>query len=66
MEDRITELEIRLAFQDDLLDALNRTVAEQQIDLARLQAELVSLSHYIRTLELPGRSKPEEEIPPHY
>jgi len=66
MEDRMTELEIRLAFQDDLLDTLNRTVAEQQLRIARLQAELRELSDYLRSLELPGRGKPEEEVPPHY
>lgn len=67
MEDRITELEIKLALQDDLLDTLNRTVAEQQLQISRMYGELVSLSQYIRSMELPGgRSKPEDEIPPHY
>jgi len=67
MEDRMTELEIRLAFQDDLLDTLNRTVAEQQLQIVRLQTELRELGDYLRTLEQPaGRGKPEEEIPPHY
>ncbi|MFC4158320.1 SlyX family protein [Chitinimonas lacunae] len=65
-ESRLTELEIRLALQDNLVDELNRVIALQQQQIDRLQAELRSLHQHVRTLEPAGRGSPEQEIPPHY
>lgn len=39
-EDRITELEIRLAWQDDLLDNLNQALIRQQQQLDLMQQQL--------------------------
>lgn len=66
MESRLTELEIRQALQDDLLDELNRTVANQQKQIAALQQELRVLCQYIQTMEPASRGTPAQEIPPHY
>ncbi|SMC29338.1 SlyX protein [Andreprevotia lacus DSM 23236] len=69
MEARITELEIKLALQDDLLDTLNNIVAAQQQQIDRLQLDLRALANHVRNMEGPGpagQSKPEDEIPPHY
>ncbi len=66
MESRITELEIRLALQDDLLDTLNRTVAEQQMQILRLQQELHELYRHLQAMEPSARQLPQQEIPPHY
>ncbi len=66
MESRITELEIRLALQDDLLDTLNRTVAEQQQQITRLQQELHGLYQHLQALEPASRNLATHEIPPHY
>lgn len=67
MESRLTELEIRLALQDDLLDTLNRTVAEQQLQILRLQQELRELYQHLQALEPSARQlPPQQEIPPHY
>ncbi|MBS1154370.1 MAG: hypothetical protein H6R07_294 [Proteobacteria bacterium] len=66
MESRITELEIRLALQDELLDTLNRTVAEQQLQIIRLQQELHGLCQHLQALEPAARNLPAQEIPPHY
>lgn len=66
MKSRITELEIRLALQDDLLDTLNRTVAEQQLQIIRLQQELHGLCMHLQALEPASRNLPAQEIPPHY
>lgn len=66
MEDRITELEIRLALQDDLLDELNRTVARQQQQLEWLAREFRRLQEQMRAQE-PGKpASLLDEIPPHY
>lgn len=66
MESRITELEIRLALQDDLLETLNRTVAEQQQQILLLQMELRGLYQHLQALEPGGRNLPSQEVPPHY
>ena len=66
MESRLTELEIRQALQDDLLDELNRMVATQQKQILALQQEVRSLNQYIQALEPAGRGLPDQEIPPHY
>jgi len=66
MEDRVTELESRLAFQDDTIQALNDIVAEQQRMLDRLQLQVVALAR--RQEEMHGQFGIEEDEtpPPHY
>ena len=66
-EERITELEIRLALQDELLASLNDTVADlrQTLDLQQAQLRLL----YQRQQQAQDAGKhfaPQEEIPPHY
>ena len=66
-EERLNELETRLAFQDDLLETLNRIVADQQQELTELKALCRELLEQLRSL--PSQSatrRPEDEIPPHY
>lgn len=65
MEDRITELEIKAALQDDLLDELNRIVALQQQQMAWLVAEVRRLSEQQRTPDA-SKAGSADEIPPHY
>ncbi|MCW3482168.1 SlyX family protein [Neisseriaceae bacterium JH1-16] len=69
MEDRLIELESKVALQDDLLDALNLTVARQQQQIDLLQQQLRVLYQQFRA------NQPEsgissgslrDEIPPHY
>jgi SlyX protein len=66
VESRLAELEAKLAFAEDLIDDLNRTVFRQQEQLDRLQDQLRLLHR--RMQEAPGeeRRDPREEIPPHY
>ncbi len=67
MESRLTELEIKVALQDDLLDTLNLTIARQQQQIDLLQEQL----RHLYRMQQAG-SQPEEqrslrdEIPPHY
>jgi len=67
MESRLDELEIKVAYQEDLLDTLNMTVArlQQQCDL--LQAQFRALYQQVRTsAPMAAESDPAHEIPPHY
>lgn len=67
MESRIQELEIRVAFQDDLLSSLNAQVHAAHQGLARLRAEVDSLRASLEGLKSGMRAEPgEEPPPPHY
>lgn len=67
MEERITELEIKISYTEDLVDELNRMVYRQQLQIDLLAAE-------IRALREQQRNAPQseqafnlrDEIPPHY
>lgn len=67
METRLTNLETKVAFQDDLLESLNQTVAEQQQQIDLLQRQLRMLYDQLRTLAPSNMAAvTEEERPPHY
>jgi len=69
-DSRIIELEIKVAYQDDLLQILNQTVAGQQQTIERLQVTCQWLHERIRQLSETGSEKPgsplRHDIPPHY
>lgn len=64
---RIDELESRLAFQDDTIQALNDVLAAQQFELDRLRRslELVAKRQADLAAQVPGEAG-EESPPPHY
>ena len=70
MSDRLTELEIKLSLNEDLLEELNRTVYRQQEQIDLLQAQLRLL--YARIAAVGGEAEASQphslrdEIPPHY
>ena len=67
MESRLAEIEIKLSFSEDLLEALNRTVFRQQQQIEQLQQELRALRQQLKTDDSPGASRDmREETPPHY
>jgi SlyX protein len=68
-DERMNELESRLAFQDDLIDRLNDVVAAQDRQLLDLQARLDSLQRRVDELAeaAPASAAPPgHEVPPHY
>lgn len=66
-EQRLTDIETRIAFQEDVLDTLNKLVYQQQQKLDRLEALCASLSGQVQTLVEAGNAgKPGHEKPPHY
>lgn len=65
-QDRLTELETKLAFAEDLLEALNQTVVRQQGQIDALQQQLRLLHQRLKEA-LPDEARtPRDEIPPHY
>lgn len=66
-DDRIIELEIKTAYQEDLLQALNKIVAGQQQQIDRLEATCRMLNERIKSLSIEGgTSENIDEVPPHY
>lgn len=50
MQNRLDELETRLAFQDETLQILNTEVARQQQEIALLTQEIAALKAHLRSL----------------
>ncbi len=67
MEDRLTELEIKLSLTEDLVEELNRTVFRQQEQLELLQAQLRLLYKQVEATQPPSEQRSlRDEIPPQY
>lgn len=66
-EDRIIELEIKQAYQEDLIQALNQVVADQQKQIGKLEETCKLLHDKIKSLAMDDRlSGGLDERPPHY
>lgn len=65
-EDRITNLEIKLSFTEDLIDQLNQTVHKQQQQIEFLYRELKSIKEQASGEDGAGSNSPKDEVPPHY
>lgn len=66
LEGRVTELETRLAFQDDTIQALNEVVVDQQRQLERLALQMGQLIERYKELAGQFGEGGEEPPPPHY
>lgn len=64
VDERLVELEIKFARQDDLLDVLNQTVYRQQKRIDELEALCTALARHIKDMR--EASVPTNEKPPHY
>lgn len=68
-ERRLDELETRVAFQDDLIESLNETVARQDRELLELARRVAALESKIEDLAeaaTPAGGEAGQEVPPHY
>lgn len=66
MEDRITRLEEKSAFSDDLVEQLNQVIVRQQGQIDLLVREVTRLKRQAESSEAPGFRSLREELPPHY
>ena len=66
LEERVMDLESRLAFQDDAIEAMNDVLVTQQRVVERLQLQMAALLK--RQEEMGGQfeTSEEEAPPPHY
>lgn len=64
-DDRITNLEIKLSFTEDLIEKLNETIYTQQQQIEFLYRELKAIKEQASSSGGGGGSL-KDEIPPHY
>ena len=65
-DERITQLEIKQSYTEDLLDTLNDTVVKQQDQIDLLLRELVQLRRQASDDGMPRQRSLRDELPPHY
>jgi SlyX protein len=63
---RLTELEIKASFTEDLVDHLNDLVARQQEQIALLIREVGKLKDRAPDTGGSATRDPRDELPPHY
>lgn len=66
LEDRVTDLESQLAFQDDTIQALSDVLATQQRAVERLQLQMAALLKRQEDMAGQFETFEEEAPPPHY
>jgi len=66
MDSRITELEIKISYAEDMIDELNRVVFRQQQQIDLLLGQIKSLREQVQNAA-PGEPRSlRDELPPHY
>ena len=66
-EERLLNIETTLAFQDDLLTVLNKTVADQQLKIDALEKQLsLAIERLVDMSEVMASANIIDEKPPHY
>jgi SlyX protein len=66
-EERLVEIEIKIARQEDLVETLNQLVYQQQKKIAELEAMCAALARHLRDMSGQGsEAGAPHEKPPHY
>ena len=66
VEQRLTELEVKSTFTEDMVDRLNQVVVRQQRHIDLLIREVAELRRQIAQADSGASGAPREERPPHY
>ena len=59
---RLTDLEVKIAFQDHLIAQLDEIIRGLRDEVDDLKRDLVELKHQVEA----GQPEPEDAVPPHY
>lgn len=66
-EDRLIDIETKIAYQEDLLQELNKIIYQQQKKIDRLEAVCDALTGHVQELsEAVAEGGATNERPPHY
>jgi len=66
MESRLSEIEVKLSFSEDLLEELNRIVVRQQQRIEELERQVRELRLQLQHSLPADPAQPGSEVPPHY
>lgn len=68
LEQRIAELETKIAFQDDTIEQLSNEISNHQAALHLVHQQIQLLGERFKQIkdEMPQRDGIQHEIPPHY
>ena len=67
LEARMAEVEIKLSYSEDLIEALNTTMYRQQLQIEQLVQEIRAMREEKRNEEArAGLKNIRDDIPPHY
>ena len=66
IEQRLTDLEIKASFNEDLLDQLNQIIVRQQQEIALLQRDVRELRQQAPDADGAALRTAADELPPHY
>ena len=65
-DDRLIDLETKLAFQEDTVAKLNSVVVAQRTQLDNLERAFQELQRRVAALQHEATSALDQELPPHY
>jgi SlyX protein len=66
VESRITELEIKISYTEDLVEELNRLVFRQQEQIDLLFREIRALREQAQNAQPQEQRSLRDDLPPHY
>lgn len=67
MNESITDLQMRVTYQDDTIEQLNTIVASQQHELHQIRTELARLRELVQEIkDAQPAAQGDEPLPPHY
>lgn len=67
LEERMMDIEVRIARQEDLIDTLNQTVYRQQTKIDELETLCSALAGRLKEVaDTMSQEVPLDERPPHY
>lgn len=67
INDEIVELQMKISFQDGLLEELNQVIIDQQKQISRIELALETMKVQVNTMQTGNQeSGQQHELPPHY
>ncbi|MFA0442599.1 SlyX protein [Vibrio sp. 10N.286.49.C2] len=67
LQDRINDMECKIAFQEQTIEELNDALTQQQLLISKMQDQMKFVVGKVKNMDSPNLADPSEETPPpHY
>jgi SlyX protein len=66
VESRLTDLEIKISYTEDMVEELNRTIYRQQQQIDQLIAAVTALRDQVQNAAPTEQRNLRDDLPPHY